>query len=401
MDVITSIFDEFLVCTVKLAVSNIRRLNIANHSLILRLMSLEVAPPTAKTGPDAVQNNSGNVSSTQGVSSTMSSPVEMTAGLTNPSLSISLPSDSNISLRASFASPTAPLQATMDSSGPSLLPPPSQASPYVNASSSAAVRPLSMSRRELLHASRVIFYMREHPASLAAMSAHAAPEERVELAHVLIARVYSMWSTDDEQLKHLLSAVLADENRRLQSPFGTHQHHLQQHSPRFINQLNMTLQRHGGQHVPTFSSLLLSQLLHRIDVVLAVRTLCESLDSSSIAVAVEAMSRQQQQTSFAMNFSSSQNSTASSTKSTGSGNDVSELCRRIVEPFCTKLMEFVNRNGFPRAVACAVSALSGQSSTNNPAASNSRGMISHMDAGVAMSPSDLICNCIRKFMFAD
>jgi hypothetical protein len=342
---------------VKEAVNGIRKLNMRNHELITRMMSLEVAPavpPTVVAGPPggslsaSVQPGSGNNVASASLVSPNEGGILMTpaseVGYIRSSLD-ALPPSMTV---AGSGNPTSVLETSARGGG-------------VGSQQQLQI----LSHRELIHCSKIVMYMRANPRSVLSMARAANDEERLELAHVLVSRLYSMWSSDDTHLQRLVVLALTDgESNFSSSGFSPGRYHQQSYTHNPVPGL------------PQFSSLLLSQILHRIDVVVSVKALCDSLEDTSIWTP---------------------GSTTAMTEITTATEDVSELCRKFVEPFCTKMLDFITRKSFPYVIACTMHSLSSTCSVGGLVGRNVLERKPQLGPESRfLTPADFLCSCIGK-----
>lgn len=119
-----------------------------------------------------------------------------------------------------------------------------------------------------------------------------------------------------------------------------------------------------------FWGLLLGQIGHRMDVVLAIRQLFEGL-------------------SRPVDIFQGSSSSRSLLSNADNSNEVSELCRTLVEPFCSKLLEFIEDFGFPRVFSSALAALAATHETMPPS------KVGPVSLNIS-TPADFLCSCLSK-----
>ena len=158
-----------------------------------------------------------------------------------------------------------------------------------------------------------------------------------------------------------------------------------------------------------FSSVLLSELSHRVDIVVAIRQLCDSLDSNEL---LQSTWNNGNLANNGNNFSADDNTNRnllssptklSSSRGIGKGflssasmqqfisGEVSDICRGVVEPFCTRLLAFVSAGSCPWVLRFTMAALARvhskfASSPQHSTRSNSS----------PIKPGYFLCNCIGQ-----
>ena len=153
--------------------------------------------------------------------------------------------------------------------------------------------------------------------------------------------------------------------------------------------------------------MLLGELSHRVDVVISIRQLCDSLDSNEVVILANnnntinnngSPTKAGSSRGFAADFSDAAQAANAGVQQFISG-DISDICKSVVEPFCARLLAFSTAGNFPRIIASTMAALARAQSKhamNSSHHNQNSSSTSTRSSFISIQPAAFLCNCIGK-----